>query len=447
MNISKKCISATKNFYNYSFINKRNIIIGTGIGIAAHYYSFIIETLKNIEQFSISSLETFDQLTSNSDPSDTFTPNSYYIKLLLKILLIYYFCQNLTSIISDLKNIREAKKAALENLQNLAEDTEGITETIIGNNFTNVTTVKFGAIPSKDILINLECNHTKAFNLLQNSVLFVIKNSIESFKTKIKLDPTGKKEIKDILIKLLNKSEFLFVGQTHRVFDAKVIVDNLEFLKENGLTCVALEIPISEQKGLDHYVATGDTSKLTKPFNRVVKSIDCKLVIKRAKELSLKIFAFDAANAMELEGVTIEREISMADNLLHKLPSDGKKLVMTGRAHTMTFKPPFFSAKSLLKLSERGASTIALESFSSIVSEAYFGKTPEEIAVRQCMAYVTVANNHKDWLAKGSFAYSTKALGDLAHLNSMQRMNSTSYRDNYDYIFILNKKDSEISIT
>lgn len=276
-------------------------------------------------------------------------------------------------------------------------------------------------------------------NILKGIVTSVMHNAVSRLKVDMKLDPSKKREIKDVLVELLNKSEFLFIGQTHRVFDAKVVLDNLELLKENGLTCIALEIPISEQEGLNYYILTGDISRLTMPVDKRVESIDYKLVIQRAKELGLEIIAFDDTNALSLK-LSLEslekRELNMAKNL-DRLPLKGKKLVFTGGFHAATCQIPFNSAKLILNRLHRSVSAVSLESFSSIVSSSFFFNISEDTAVKMYTAYALIANNHKDWLQGESFAYPTSY---LSHLMS----ETVPYKDSYDYVFILNEMDSEI---
>ncbi len=280
---------------------------------------------------------------------------------------------------------------------------------------------------------------------LKDAVTFFMKTALKNFQINEKLDSNKKQKIEDALVELLNKSEFLFIGQTHMTFDGKVVVDNLELLKANGLTHVAIEIPISEQEGLNHYIATGNTAMLTAPFDKVVESIDCKLVIQRAKELGLEIIAFDDVNAIDLNVPEAEREFNMAKNL-DSLPLEGKKLVFTGRNHVTTPSLPFWSAKIYLTQLGRSTSAVSLESFSSIVICALFDKLPEDAAVKMHTAYALIANNYADWLIEGSFAYPTNDLGNLSHANLIwpKHHKTFSYRENYDYVFILNEIDSEM---
>lgn len=280
---------------------------------------------------------------------------------------------------------------------------------------------------------------------LKDAVTFVVKTALKKFQINEKLDSNKKQKIEDALVELLNKSEFLFIGQTHKTFDAKVVVDNLELLKANGLTHVAIEIPISEQEGLDYYIVTGNTAMLTAPFDKVVESIDCKLVIQRAKELGLEIIAFDDAKAMGLKVSQAEREFNMAKNL-DSLPLEGKKLVFTGRYHVTTPPFPFSSTKIFLTQLGRSTSAVSLESFSSIVSCAFFSNLSEDTAVKMHTAYALIANNYADWLIEESFAYPTNDLSYLSHANPIQPKHhkTISYRESYDYVFILNENDSEI---
>lgn len=254
----------------------------------------------------------------------------------------------------------------------------------------------------------------------------------------IQLDITKKREIRDVLIELLNKSEFLFIGITHTIYDTKVIVENLEILKENGLTHIALEKDSREQEALDYYASTGDYSKLDRGY---VASVVCELkpIIERAKELGLTLVAFDSLAAGRHGS---DRELSMCKNL-NNLPKEGKKLVFTGISHTRELGIHYYSAKSLMQLTQRSISTIVLESFWSLTVLRLDNPVPPEMLVKIFPVYCSVDLNNPDWL-ETSFAYPTSELGNLTYLNTYEPTDPMFYKDGCDYVFVLSQEDSKV---
>lgn len=288
-------------------------------------------------------------------------------------------------------------------------------------------------------------SRTRLSNSPKNDPFYVKENINNKIDKTLILDHNKKIKISDALIDLLNKSEFLFIGGTHETSDGKVIVDNLELLKEHGLTYVALEIPHSQQEGLNHYIATGNASNMNYPWDGIVKSIDCNPIIQKAKALGLKIIACDDVAVLDKRSYPGCRELNISDQLA-TLPQGGKKLVIIGAAHATLAEHPYRTARSWLNC-VRSTSAISLQSYDGMMATALYSDISIEIAANVIAAYNFIAKNYSSWLNE-SFAYPTNCLSNLHFLNPFDLNFSVflSYKQNYDYVFLLNENDTRLDL-
>lgn len=167
---------------------------------------------------------------------------------------------------------------------------------------------------------------------------------------------------------LLTKADFLFIGETHLVADEEIFIPMLEKLYKSGVKNLVVEFGTDQQKGLDHFLTTGDPSQLSRPFDLVVKN-ETGLVnlMKAAHKVGLKVVCMDMPFSEQPKHSIEERESYMKDQLLN-LKGNGKTMVVVGGAHAGIDKLPFSSLRTLVE--ENGIKTAGVKLESKAAIEA-----------------------------------------------------------------------------
>jgi hypothetical protein len=204
-----------------------------------------------------------------------------------------------------------------------------------------------------------------------------------------------KVDIKDALLNMCKKSDYIFIGETGTTFDEKAILALLPELKEGGLSALVINDPMySEYK------------------NEIKKS-------------GIKVIVMD---------FTRENSV-ISDELISKRPDKDAKVLVLGNAMLTLLKDGQVRWLVAKKYKTSGA---AIESITALMTTAYLLRDKSKAAK------IFSATN-KYYLSKGktideSFAVKAK---DLKSLEFTCLDEQCKYKQMFDYVFFLDRTDSE----